>query len=127
MLKEVTKLFNNEGFYPTPKELLSELLSTEIEFNGRYRKFDANISGNVLEPSAGKGDIADYIKSKNRHVSIDLIELDEHLVSILYGKGYNVVWRDFLTYETHKQYDYIILNPPLKSPMLIWPAAIFRW
>lgn len=31
------------------------------------------------------------------------------------GDGINVVWDDFLTYETFKEYDYIIMNPPFSN------------
>jgi hypothetical protein len=31
------------------------------------------------------------------------------------GDGISVVWDDFLTYETFKEYDYIIMNPPFSN------------
>src|SRR5690625_275049 len=31
------------------------------------------------------------------------------------GEGYDVVWDDFLTYETYKEYDFIIMNPPFSN------------
>src|SRR5690625_3292226 len=46
---------------------------------------------------------------------IDAIENDPRLVNTLMGAGYNVVWNDFLTYETFKEYDYIIMNPPFSN------------
>lgn len=107
-------MLNNKEFYPTPESLIKQLISKDISIGNYSSINEVGFRGNVLEPSAGKGDIADYIKRNNR-VDIDLIEYDEQLVSILYGKGYNVVWRDFLTYETHKQYDNIILNPPFSN------------
>src|SRR5690625_2651664 len=47
--------------------------------------------------------------------SIDAIENDPRLVSALIGQGNSVVWDDFLTYETYKEYDYIIMNPPFSN------------
>src|SRR5690625_114357 len=46
---------------------------------------------------------------------IDAIENDPRLVNTLMGAGYNVVWNDFLTYETYKEYDYIVMNPPFSA------------
>ena len=108
-------MLNNKEFYPTPTELIEKLLSTKVRFGGNEQLINLRLSGNILEPSAGKGDIVKYIKENNRHVNVDLIEYDESLVSVLYGKGYNVVWRDFLTYETYKQYDAIVMNPPFSN------------
>lgn len=46
---------NYTNFYPTPKELLRKITSTV-----QWWKIDG-----ILEPEAGKGDIADYIKSEH--------------------------------------------------------------
>src|SRR5699024_6136387 len=59
-----------------------------------------------------------YIKElmgRRDNYSIDAIENDPRLVNTLMGAGYNVVWDDFLTYETFKEYDYIIMNPPISN------------
>src|SRR5699024_5015419 len=48
-------------------------------------------------------------------VNIDAIENDERLVNVLVGEGYNVVWDDFLSYETYKEYDFIVMNPPFSN------------
>lgn len=76
-----------------------------------------HFSGRILEPSAGKGDIIQYIRTarNGRDVKIDAIENDQRLVGILMGEGIGVVWDDFLTYETYKEYDYIIMNPPFST------------
>jgi len=73
-----------------------------------------------LEPSAGKGDIIAYIKDTTRYggrggLQVDAIENDPRLVEILQGKGETVVWDDFLTYSTYKEYDYIVMNPPFSA------------
>ncbi|MBU5266273.1 DUF4942 domain-containing protein [Virgibacillus proomii] len=95
---------DNKDFYPTPKALFYKLM------NGtRY------ISGRILEPSAGKGDLIRYIKELNRNVKIDAIEKDSRLSGLLMSEGINVVWDDFLTYETYKEYDLIVMNPPFSN------------
>lgn len=104
-------------FYPTPKEVLGYI---SLHFN-----IDWNMIRSVLEPSAGKGDIADFISQKIYHASysrnidtskfIDCIEIDSNLRNVLKGKGYNVVFDDFLTFNTFKHYDLCIMNPPFQN------------
>lgn len=95
---------DNKDFYPTPRELFVKLL-------------DGNrISGRILEPSAGKGDMIRHMREKFRsELRIDAIENDPRLVSALMGEGISVVWDDFLTYETYKEYDFIVMNPPFSN------------
>lgn len=103
------------GFYPTPAHVAARMLEG----------IDWKLISEVLEPSAGKGDLCDEINRKlmpswewsQGHVSekIDCIELDENLRYILKGKGYRVVHDDFLTYQTRKEYDLIIMNPPFSE------------
>lgn len=84
----------------------------------------------ILEPSAGKGDIVDALIPKLKATSghsygcgygetyrpdIDTIEINPDLRHVLTGKGYRVVHDDFLTFETYKHYDLIIMNPPFAS------------
>ncbi|GMK47632.1 hypothetical protein PghCCS26_47620 [Paenibacillus glycanilyticus] len=97
---------DNKDFYPTPRELFDKLTAGE------------RISGRILEPSAGKGDIIRHIREKYRHSNgfrIDAIENDHRLVDALIGAGITVVWDDFLTYETYKEYDFIVMNPPFSN------------
>lgn len=100
---------NNEQFYPTPEELLKEA----------FKDVDFCRIGSILEPSAGTGNICDYIVKKadqhpfyNRSLDIDCIEINENRRASLKGKGYKVVYDNFLTFHTHKQYDLIAMNPP---------------
>lgn len=100
----------NTEFYPTPERLLCKIT----------QKIDWRNVNTVLEPSAGKGDICDFIKERKRicysaDVDIDCVEIDETLRSTLIGKGYRVVHDDFLTYNTFKKYDLIIMNPPFSN------------
>ncbi len=79
-----------------------------------------------MEPSAGKGDIVEALKKKegnhNKYYGkqyyqfdIDCIEADQNLQHILKGKNFRVVYNDFLTYNTMKEYDLIIMNPPFSN------------
>ena len=61
-----------DEFYPTPESLLSKV------FSG----MDWNKIQTVLEPSAGKGDIVDYLQkvvTYRRELDIDCIEKEEVL------------------------------------------------
>lgn len=104
-----------EEFYPTPASLIDQML----------RDINFSLVQTVLEPSAGKGNIAEAISQKidaaqwrtkeNGKTAIDCIEINPDLRSILVGKGFKVVHDDFLTYRTKKQYDLIVMNPPFSN------------
>lgn len=105
---------NNPDFYPTPKKLIDKMLSG----------IDFTKINTVLEPSAGKGDIVETVVNKfkyaryynrNESYDIDCIEIDGNLQHILKGRGYRVVHDDFLTYNTFKKYDLIVMNPPFSE------------
>lgn len=107
----------NKDFYPTPDSLINKMLEG----------VDWNYINSVLEPSAGKGDLAEGINnifnqktsrgywSSGRKLDLDCIELQPELQMILKGKGYRVVHNDFLSYNTFKRYDLIISNPPFSQ------------
>lgn len=100
-----------KDFYPTPKELLDKI-TDGIE----WRHIET-----VLEPSAGKGDIAEYVKEKcekegyRYDLDLDCIEIDANLRQTLKGKNLRIVHDDFLTFHTFKHYDLIIMNPPFSK------------
>lgn len=105
-----------KDFYPTPQSLIDKMLC-DIDFT---------MIRSILEPSAGKGDIIEALKKKaeshNKYwgnkefqFDIDCIEVDQNLQSILKGKNFRVVYNDFLTYNTMKEYDLIVMNPPFSN------------
>ena len=67
----------------------------------------------VLEPSAGNGNLADAAKAAGANV--DVIEISSQLRDILTAKGYTVVAHDFSSYTPTKQYDAILMNPPFSN------------
>lgn len=100
-----------EEFFPTPAKVALTMLA-------RISK-DAK---NFLDPSAGKGDLADIIKRKgedryNHHnrYRIDCIESDPDLVATLRGKEHVVVGHDWLTYCGVSYYDAVLMNPPFSN------------
>ena len=105
---------DNKDFYPTPQNLIDKMLYD----------LDFTMIKTILEPSAGKGDIVEALKKKEGNTTryytkisfdIDCIEIDQNLQHILKGKNFRVVYNDFLTYNTMKEYDLIILNPPFSN------------
>ena len=108
-------MFDNKNFYPTPINIIHKMTS-HIRFN----EIDT-----VLEPSAGKGNIVEIINdrlkssrgyyNRDKSFDIDCIEIDENLQHILKGKGYRVVHNDFLSYNSFKRYNLIIMNPPFDN------------
>jgi len=101
------------GFFPTPKPLIHKMLSG-IDF----RHVDS-----VLEPSAGKGDLADEIRDRMASAQrrgyrseymadIDTIEINPDLQHVLKGNGHRVIYNDFLNFQTYKHYSLVVMNPP---------------
>jgi hypothetical protein len=102
-----------KDFYPTPQALIDRMLDG----------LDWRFIESILEPSAGKGDLADGVVEKaKQHTQfgrykpdIECIEVNPDLQNVLKGKGYRVVHDDFLTYITFRRYDLIVMNPPFSE------------
>ena len=96
----------NKTFYPTPKSLINKMIAKIKEQ-----------PQNILEPSAGKGDIVERIRDSYefRHRGISAIEKDHDLRATLRGKGIKVIDSDFLTYAGPDKFDLIIANPPFEE------------
>lgn len=112
-----------KDFYPTPPKLIQKMID-KLDY------IDFQKCTYILEPSAGSGSIIDYykeyyMKRNNRYVrynskaedylTFDAIEIDERLASLLRGKGVNVVWDNFLTFEPQRFYQLVIMNPPFNG------------
>lgn len=106
-------------FYPTPRAVARKMLS-KINHDAR----------NFLEPSAGKGDLAEAIRGDeyegygeggrwgrhyNSNRKVDCIEQNPELASVVTGKGFPVVAYDFLSYTGVCYYDAIVMNPPFSN------------
>ena len=109
----------NKDFYPTPEALSKKMIEKVKFFDGMK----------VLEPSAGKGDLAGQVVkayekemqkksgrySKYSPIDLDVIEKDTNLQKILKGSGYRLIDEDYLKNRTEKWYDLIIMNPPFSD------------
>jgi phospholipid N-methyltransferase len=99
-LKELQKQFQ---FFPTPEHIVEKMLSM----------ISINDSHDILEPSAGKGNIIDKIPFTGNIVAV---ELNPEYESILKTKTENVIISDFLNVNPDlKKFDVIIMNPPFSK------------
>ena len=99
----------NKNFYPTPSFVISQMLAGIDQLIIR--------TGKILEPSAGKGDICDWLtKIKScRAENIDCIEIESELCSILKEKKYKIISNNFLEFVPDTFYDLIVMNPPFDN------------
>ncbi len=95
-----------EEFYPTPQPVIKMMLQ-KVSKNAQH----------FLEPSAGKGDIAEALTKHNynRSKNVDCIEHSPELCAILQDKDFSIVGHDFLTYDGVCYYDAIVMNPPFSN------------
>lgn len=96
----------DKNFFPTPDMTITMMLQGIDNIMIRTMK--------ILESSAGKGNIVDYLVEMKRCKAedIDCIEKVPELCSILKEKKYRVISNDFLTFVPDSFYDLIIMNPP---------------
>ena len=110
---------NIKDFFPTPFDLTCKLLNLLPKQELYKIKY-------ILEPSAGKGDLIEnfeqyyeeasyHSKDFNKRFKIDMIEINEDLNKLLRGKGYNVIWNDFLSFNPPRFYDLILSNVPFSN------------
>jgi phospholipid N-methyltransferase len=91
------------GFFPTPKSLVDRMVSEAGIEDGMK----------VLEPSAGKGDIADA--AKDAGAQVDTVEISSTLRDLLDRKGHRVIAQDFTSLEPTPIYDRVLMNPPFEN------------
>lgn len=93
------------GFFPTPATLGRELVD----------RADIQPGMAVLEPSAGKGDLADVVKEAQPDAKLTVIEQNRTLTPILEAKGYAPEATDFLEHKPGEVYDRVVMNPPFEN------------
>jgi len=91
------------GYFPTPRPVVERMLEAAGIEPGMT----------VLEPSAGKGDIADVLREAHPEADLKVIEWNMDLRAILEAKGHPIIGLDFLGHEGW--YDRIIMNPPFEN------------
>lgn len=99
---------NRYSFHPTPVEVI-ELIAQAVDLDG-FAYFEDGIY--FLEPSAGGGEMADYVHSVVGKCTSTLVEIDPVRCATLRKKGYAPIECDFLNFESPQPYDLIVMNPP---------------
>jgi hypothetical protein len=102
----------NENFFPTPDALAEKL--TKHLTDKQYKE------DTILEPSAGKGDLIDFMENKTsrygkRQMNVLSIEQEPDLQAILREDGRAVIADDFLTFWPTMIIDHIVMNPPFDN------------
>ena len=103
-----TEFLTNDDFYPTPHNLIIKMMA-KVNWKNVY---------SVLEPSAGKGDIAKVVQEHGGHYSkynVFCIEQSNNLQAVLRDNDFKVIDSDFLAYSGGEQFDAIIMNPPFSN------------
>ena len=95
---------NIPGFFPTPPPVIDRMVAA-AELKPGLR---------VLEPSAGKGDIADAIREAEPEARLEVVEPAYSLRQILELKGFSLVGDDFMMLAG-EWYDRILMNPPFEN------------
>jgi len=94
------------GYFPTPPPAADRLIELAELPDGVH----------VLEPSAGKGDLADAVRRAVPDAQVDVVEPVEPLRAVLELKGYTLVGRDFLEdIVPPARYARIVMNPPFEN------------
>lgn len=93
------------GFFPTPAEVVSKMLE----------KAELKEGMRVLEPSAGRGDIADKAAEVVGKDKVDVCEIHSGLRDILSSKGYRLAGGGDFLWAGGGWYDRVIMNPPFED------------
>lgn len=111
--KEVLKFLVNVGklpdyksfqYYPTPKDFVHAIKSHYLDM--------LVTPINVLEPSAGTGNLVDWIDDRS---IVDCYDVSELQCKVLEAKGYKTHNADFMLIEPIANYDLIVMNPPYNN------------
>ena len=105
MLRELVDM-KIPGFFPTPRPVLDIL---EPWLPCPKEEFV------VLEPSAGIGNILDWLVDHYPVAEFRSYEVNFRLVDILRMKGHSSMVADYLTTDTIPLYDLIVANPPFEN------------
>jgi predicted RNA methylase len=101
---ESKSIFQRYQFFPTAESLVLELIRG-LELEGKT----------VLEPSAGRGNIAEILRQNGANVYC--IEYMPENVEILQQNGFNALELDFLEYQNEFdcKFDVVVANPPFSN------------
>lgn len=116
---EMASLKKSHGIFFTPHPIVKYMVELTIE---KVKLWNIN-SLSVLEPACGG---AQFLKSisedsflKNLQVTFTGVEINKELfIDFFIEKNFEIIYTDFLLWETHKRFDIIIGNPPYGIPSM---------
>lgn len=95
-------------YYPTPNEII-------VSIQDYLGDQTTNESISVLEPSAGSGNLANIFNP----TVVDCVEVSTLFCEVLKAKGFvEITNKDFLKFNSNKNYDFIVMNPPYANKRL---------
>lgn len=99
---EITDKKKEFQFFPTPRAVAEQVCDLA----------DITSECSVLEPSCGKGDLADVAWERSPR-RLDGIELNMDMEKYLVGKPYDTcIGQDFLEIADDNNWDRVVMNPP---------------
>jgi predicted RNA methylase len=94
------------GYFPTPSDVVDRLLDLA----------DIREGMRVLEPSAGKGNIADAVKEACPSALVQVVEIHTSLQAVLRAKGYTILAYNCLDIQPGSWvWDRVVMNPPFEN------------
>lgn len=97
-----TAVSTDLAFYPSPKAVVDFVFDHRLELR----------SGDlVLEPSCGDGAILDRLARVDGVHAVG-VEVDYQRAQVCHLKGHTVMCMNFLEFEPHRPFDWVIMNPP---------------
>lgn len=91
---------------------LGQYFTRDIFLKEKVNEFINNNPITILEPSIGRGDLVEYIKTNNEQIEFDMYEIDRSIDFLDSINIDNIIFGDFLLQEIEKKYKTIIGNPP---------------
>lgn len=110
---------NKWSFYPTPQSVIDYILEFSEASPEHFSHYDRPVR--ILEPSAGRGNLAIALRDKYLSLGIDVditcVELDPVNAVYLREEGFHVIQDDFLTLDkdTLGEFDIVVMNPPFNG------------
>lgn len=105
-LETKVKFANIAGYFPTPAPVF-EHVAEALGF--------IQDGARVLEPSAGRGNLCEFIRNRFEGALIKAFEINSDLAQLCELKGFDCAHVDFMSLEPLHIYDYVVMNPPFEA------------
>jgi len=96
------------GFFPTPRMIADQMIQA-MDLD------ETNPLQRILEPSAGRGDLADAVAEKIGPGAVECCEINPTLRGIVAERYATFGECDFMQLRCFPQYDGVVMNPPFEK------------